>query len=115
MTVHERLSVHNVTFYGAPLSELHEHWQRLAVKQLSVIDSQLFDSALPELAARHGYRVDAVYHLFGAGRVPVAPAEVRAAREALDRVESKSCESITLNCFTASRCQCSWSSDSGAP
>ncbi|WP_460354751.1 sugar phosphate isomerase/epimerase family protein [Mycobacterium sp. ZZG] len=84
--MHERVSVHSVTFHGAPLSELHECWQRLDLKTLSLTDTQLLDPELPTLTARHGYRTHAVYHLFGEGRIPVAPADVRGARDALDRV-----------------------------
>ncbi|MGV0838005.1 sugar phosphate isomerase/epimerase family protein [Mycolicibacterium thermoresistibile] len=62
--MHERLSVHAVTFYGAPLDELHRHWSALGVRRLSLIDTQLFDPDLPRLIDAHGYRVEAVYHLF---------------------------------------------------
>lgn len=62
---HERLSVHNVTFYGAPAAAFLSHWQRLGVRRLSVLDSDLHD---PTLAAAFGdYTIEAVYHLFAAG------------------------------------------------
>ncbi|MGV0579371.1 TIM barrel protein [Mycolicibacterium elephantis] len=64
MTVHEWLSVHSVTFLGAPLSELRRHWQSLGLRRLSLIDTQLTDPQLAQLVARHGYSVDSVYHLF---------------------------------------------------
>ena len=41
---HERLSVHSVTFYGAPLTDLQKYWTDLAVTRLSVLDSQLCQS-----------------------------------------------------------------------
>ncbi|BBY39919.1 xylose isomerase [Mycobacterium mantenii] len=78
--VHERLSVHNVTFYGEPLAELEEHWAALGVSRLSILDSQLLDPELPKLLRRNGYTVEAVCHIFGGGRLDTgAPA----ARDAL--------------------------------
>ena len=59
---HERLSVHNVTFYGDPLSELEKHWADLGVSRLSILDSQLLD--ISQLLRRNGYTIEAVYHLF---------------------------------------------------
>lgn len=60
----ERLSVHSVTFYGAPLSELVQHWRALGVRRLSLIDSQLSEPELPSVVAGEGYSVETVYHLF---------------------------------------------------
>ncbi|MGE2720481.1 sugar phosphate isomerase/epimerase family protein [Mycolicibacterium celeriflavum] len=60
----ERLSVHSVTFYGAPLGELAEHWRALGVRRLSLIDSQLSEPELPKVVAGVGYSVETVYHLF---------------------------------------------------
>ena len=48
--MHKRLSVHNVSFQGATLPELHSHWQALGLTRLSLIDSQLFDADLSKLA-----------------------------------------------------------------
>ncbi|WP_448395324.1 sugar phosphate isomerase/epimerase family protein [Mycolicibacterium sp. XJ879] len=62
--MHERLSVHSVTFLGAPSGELHRYWQSLGLRRLSLIDTQLTDPQLAQLVARHGYVVDSVYHLF---------------------------------------------------
>lgn len=62
--MHDRLSVHNVTFSGESLWELNEHWRRLGLKRLSLLDFQLFDPALPPLIAEHGYRTQAVFHAF---------------------------------------------------
>ncbi|OBF92072.1 xylose isomerase [Mycobacterium sp. 852002-51152_SCH6134967] len=60
----ERLSVHSVTFYGAPLSDLTSHWRALGVRRLSLIDSQLSEPELPTVIAGEGYSVETVYHLF---------------------------------------------------
>jgi sugar phosphate isomerase/epimerase len=82
-TTHPRLSVHNVTFYGATLTELHKHWVDLGVERLSILDSQLLDPQLPILLQHNNYTVEAVYHLFAAGSLTSDP---RAARTALTRV-----------------------------
>ncbi|RAV07052.1 sugar phosphate isomerase/epimerase [Mycolicibacterium sp. GF69] len=60
----QRLSVHSVTFCGAPLTELSAHWRALGVRRLSLIDSQLSEPELPKLVAGEGYSVESVYHLF---------------------------------------------------
>ena len=62
--MHKRLSVHNVSFQGATLPELHSHWQALGLTRLSPIDSQLFDADLSKLVDENGYSVQTVYHLF---------------------------------------------------
>ncbi|MGE2692465.1 sugar phosphate isomerase/epimerase family protein [Mycolicibacterium pulveris] len=62
--MHKRLSVHSVTFLGAPLHELHSHCEALGLRRLSLIDTQLADPQLTDLVAQHGYSVDSVYHLF---------------------------------------------------
>jgi hypothetical protein len=62
-TVNERLSVHNVTFHGAPFADLEEHWAALGVSRLSILDSQLLDPEFPMLLQRNNYSVEAVYHL----------------------------------------------------
>lgn len=61
---HQRLSVHSVTFYGAPLDEMRAHWRALGVQRLSLIDSQLSEPDLPKVVAGEGYSVETVYHLF---------------------------------------------------
>ena len=80
--MHERLSVHSVSFLGATLSELESHWRALGVKRLSLIDSQLFEPELPQVVAANGYSVETVYHLFsssdGLSRVIEAAVEVDA-------------------------------------
>ncbi|ETB32700.1 hypothetical protein N602_30400, partial [Mycobacterium avium subsp. hominissuis 10-5606] len=77
---HKRLSVHNVTFYGAPPAALQAHWAALGVSRLSILDNQLLDPQLPMLLGRNDYTVEAVYHLFAGGRLTSDPG---AAREAL--------------------------------
>jgi sugar phosphate isomerase/epimerase len=62
--VHQRLSVHNVTFSGETLDEMHPHWQALGLTRLSLIDSQLFDPRLPEVIGAGGYSVETVCHVF---------------------------------------------------
>lgn len=82
--MHDRLSVHSVTFYGESPAQLHTHWEALGLTRLSLIDAQLSDPALAPLVAAHGYRIDSVYHLFGGGRIPLCDGEVSAARAALE-------------------------------
>ncbi|OBE93930.1 sugar phosphate isomerase/epimerase [Mycobacterium sp. 852002-10029_SCH5224772] len=77
---HQRLSVHNVTFYGAALAELQEHWTALGVSRLSILDSQLLDSQLPILLRNNDYSVEAVYHLFADGSLT---SDADSARDAL--------------------------------
>jgi sugar phosphate isomerase/epimerase len=63
--MHERLSVHNVTFLGSDLAELHGNWVALGLRHLSVLDAQLLDPGFVRLVQGEGYAVEAVYHLFG--------------------------------------------------
>ena len=77
---HARLSVHNVTFYGSPLSDLEAYWAALGVSRLSILDSQLLDPQFPMLLRRNAYTVEAVYHLFAGGSLAGDP---RPARDAL--------------------------------
>lgn len=76
---HKRLSVHNVTFYGEPLSALEAHWAALGVSRLSILDSQLLDPDFPKLVHRNGYTVEAVCHIFGDGRLDTDAAAARGA------------------------------------
>lgn len=80
---HNRLSVHNVTFYGETLAKLQAHWESLGVSRLSILDSQLLDPEFPKLLQRNGYTVEAVYHLFAGGQLSGDP---RAAAAALSAV-----------------------------
>jgi sugar phosphate isomerase/epimerase len=59
---HQRLSVHNVTFYGASLGELQKYWDDLGVTRLSILDGQLLDPEFPRWSRDRA--VEAVYHLF---------------------------------------------------
>lgn len=61
---HQRLSVHDVTFYGAPLADLQKYWTELGVTRLSILDSELLDPQFPNLLQHNDYTVEAVYHLF---------------------------------------------------
>ncbi|MGA9491387.1 MAG: TIM barrel protein [Mycobacterium sp.] len=80
---HPRLSVHNVTFYGATLIELQNYSADLGVSRLSILDSQLLDPGFPIILRDNVYTVEAVYHLFAAGALTCDP---QAARAALSRV-----------------------------
>jgi sugar phosphate isomerase/epimerase len=82
----ERISVHNVTFHGAVLPELQSHWATLGLRNLSVIDDQLLDPGFGRMAQAGDHRIEAVYHLFASGRLPVEARSVDAARAALNRV-----------------------------
>jgi sugar phosphate isomerase/epimerase len=62
--VDPRLSVHAVTFMGAPLREMASHWRTLGLTRLSLIDTQLAEPDLPKLVTGEGYSVETVYHLF---------------------------------------------------
>lgn len=80
--MHPRLSVHSVTFLGAPLAEERSHWRSLDVRQLSLIDTQLGEPELRTIIGEGGFSVEAVYHLFasrdGLSRVIAAAAEIGA-------------------------------------
>jgi sugar phosphate isomerase/epimerase len=80
MPAHQRLSVHNVTFYGASLAELEQHWADLGVSRLSILDDQVLDPDFPKLVQRNDCTVEAVCHVFAGGRLTGDP---RAARDAL--------------------------------
>ena len=80
---HQRLSVHNVTFYGAPLTDLQKYWTDLAVTRLSILDSQLLAPQSLNLLQHSNYSVEAVYHLFAGGTLANDPQD---ARTALNRV-----------------------------
>lgn len=77
---HKRLSVHNVTFYGEPLTQLAAHWAALGVSRLSILDGQLLDPHFPMLLRHNGCTLEAVYHLFAGGRLD---GDTEAARAAL--------------------------------
>ncbi|OBH56556.1 sugar phosphate isomerase/epimerase [Mycobacterium sp. E2479] len=79
-TPHKRLSVHDVTFFGASLAEVEQHWAALGVSRLSVLDSELLDPGFPKLLQRNTYTVEAACHIFGGGRLDTS---AQAARDAL--------------------------------
>ncbi len=83
MAAHKRLSVHNVTFYGAPLTELEAYWSALGISRLSILDSQLLSPEFPMLLQRNAYTVEAVCHIFAGGRLST---DARVARDALSTV-----------------------------
>lgn len=84
--MHERLSVHNVTFLGASPAELQGFWETLGVRLLSILDTQLLDCGFTGLVTAGDYRIEAVYHLFGGGRVPEDAEQIRTARTELARL-----------------------------
>jgi sugar phosphate isomerase/epimerase len=81
--IHQRLSVHNVTFYGGPLADLAAHWAALGVSRLSIMGDQLIDPTFQQFLQRNTYRVEAVTHIFAGGRLSGDP---QPAREALSAV-----------------------------
>jgi sugar phosphate isomerase/epimerase len=83
VTAHKRLSVHNVTFYGASLADLEAYWSALGVTRLSILDSQLLDPQFPMLLQRNSYTVEAVYHLFAGGQLTADPQPARNALSAV--------------------------------
>ncbi|AKK28815.1 sugar phosphate isomerase/epimerase [Mycobacterium sp. EPa45] len=84
--MHAQLSVHDVTFMGASPAELQRNWSELGVRCLSVIDTELLDPAFRQVVEGGRHLVQAVCHVFGAGRVPTDEESVGAARSALSRV-----------------------------
>lgn len=76
---HPRLSVHNVTFHDASLTDLQNYWAELGVSRLSILDSQLLDPDFAILLQHSGYRVEAVTHVFANGAVTNDPHDARAA------------------------------------
>jgi sugar phosphate isomerase/epimerase len=86
MLMHEGLSVHNVTFLGANPAELHSNWTALGLRHLSILDTQLLDPSFLRVIRAENYTVEAVTHLFGAGRLSGDAQWVRAARADLSRL-----------------------------
>jgi sugar phosphate isomerase/epimerase len=95
MKVHERLSVHNVTFYGAPLSELQTYWADLGVARLSILDGQLPEAA--KLLSDNNYTVEAVYHLF---------AEAGALQQVIDAAADVGARTVYM--LTGGRADLTW-------
>jgi sugar phosphate isomerase/epimerase len=84
--MHERLSVHDVTFFGASPAELERNWTTLGMRRLSVIDTQLLDPDFRRILDGGDYLIQAICHVFGAGRVPTDEQSAGAARAALSRL-----------------------------
>ena len=106
--MHERVSVHDVTFFGASPAELQRNWEALGVRRLSVIDTQFL---LPEFRQRaQGYQIHAVNHVFGAGRVPADEVSVRDARTALSRLIEVAAETgaTCIYLLTGGRGELTW-------
>jgi sugar phosphate isomerase/epimerase len=82
--MHERVSVHDVTFFGATPAELQRNWAALGVRRLSVIDTQFLEPEFRRLL--DGYQIQAVNHVFGSGQVPTGEVSADAARTALSRL-----------------------------
>jgi len=76
---HQRLSVHNVTFYGEPLDDLASHWAKLGVSRLSILGDQLLDPEFSQFLQHNSYRVEAVTHIFAGGRLSGEPQPARVA------------------------------------
>jgi len=104
---HKRLSVHNVTFYGATPADLEAHWAALGLTRLSILDNQLLDPELSKLLQRNDYAVDAVYHLFAGGQLTTDP---QAARHALSTVidAAAGAQARTVYLLTGGRGALSW-------
>ena len=81
--MHDRLSVHNVSFLGSTLGELDGYWRQLGVKRLSLIATQLSEPDLKAVVAAGSYTVEAVTHVFASGPIPTEAEEVAAARDGL--------------------------------
>lgn len=82
--MHERLSVHSISFSGASPVELAAHWQALGLQRVTLVDSQLSEPGLPQRI--ESYTVEAVCHVFGSGRLSPDSSDVGIARDALSRV-----------------------------
>jgi len=106
--MHERLSVHDVTFLGASTAELQRNWATLGVRRLSVIDSQFLQPDFRRLL--DGYEIQAVNHVFGSGRVPADEASVSAARSDLSRLieAAGSAGASCIYLLTGGRGELSW-------
>ena len=84
--MHERVSVHDVTFFGASPAELQRNWTELGVRRLSVIDTQFVEPDFQRILAGNDYLIHAICHVFGSGRVPADEPAVDAARAVLSRL-----------------------------
>lgn len=104
---HDRLSVHNVTFYGDSLADLRSHWAALGVSRLSILDGQLLEPEFAQFLRRGNHTVEAVYHLFADGRLSTDP---DTARDALSKVIDAAAEvgARTVYLLTGGRGALTW-------
>ncbi|WP_445166223.1 sugar phosphate isomerase/epimerase family protein [Mycolicibacterium sp. Dal123E01] len=84
--MHERISVHDVTFIGSSPVELQRNWAALGMRRLSVIDTQFLESDFRQVLGGGDYLIHAVCHVFGSGRVPTDALSLGAARAGLSRL-----------------------------
>jgi sugar phosphate isomerase/epimerase len=104
---HGRLSVHNVTFYGAQLTDLQKYWAELGVTRLSILDGQLLDPRFPKLLQHNAYTVEAIYHLFAAGTLANDPHHARTAlAQVIDAAAGVGAHTVYL--LTGGRGPLSW-------
>ncbi|BBY62264.1 sugar phosphate isomerase/epimerase family protein [Mycolicibacterium helvum] len=108
--MHERVSVHDVTFLGSSPAELQRNWLDLGVRRVSVIDTQLLDAEFRRILECGDYLIHAIYHLFGSGRVPAEARDVDEARAALSRlIETAAASGATcVYMLTGGRGDLSW-------
>jgi sugar phosphate isomerase/epimerase len=107
MTAHQRLSVHNVTFYGEPLAQLEAHWAALGVSRLSILDHQLLDPEFPMLLQRNTFIVEVVNHVFAGGHLASDPGAARDALfEVLDAAANVGARTVYL--LTGGRGSLTW-------
>ncbi len=104
---HPRLSVHNVTFYGAPLTDLHAYYAELGVARLSILDNQLLDPEFSILLQHNDYTVEAVTHVFAGGAVTNDSHDARAAlNQVIDAAAGVGARTVYL--LTGGRGPFSW-------
>ncbi|NTY63798.1 sugar phosphate isomerase/epimerase family protein [Mycolicibacterium sphagni] len=108
--MHERVSVHDVTFLGASPAQLQRNWSDLGVRRLSVIDTQFVMPEFQRVLDGGDYLIHAVYHLFGSGRVPTDGPSVDDARAALSRlIEAAAASGATcIYLLTGGRGELGW-------
>ncbi|WP_179473244.1 sugar phosphate isomerase/epimerase family protein [Mycolicibacterium vinylchloridicum] len=108
--MHERVSVHDVTFFGASPAELQRNWAALGVRRLSAIDTQFLEPEFRRMLDGGEYLIHAICHVFSSGRVPVDEASVNAARTALSRLIEAAADSgaTCIYMLTGGRGEFSW-------
>ncbi len=108
--MHERVSVHDVTFLGASPAELQCNWTALGARRLSVIDTQFLDPEFQRMLDGGDYLIHAICHVFGSGRVPAEVSSIGEARAALSRlIEMAATTGATcIYLLTGGRGELSW-------